>query len=227
MLKRFVQIMLFLQKSINRNIQLGSPIIQVSATDADSNMNGEVAYSLDDGFGAFEIGQTNGIISNVLSPLTRTLYRIIVRATDKGSPPLSSTVTVEISVTEIQFEKPLYRFTVLENQPINTLVGRVASSQAERGKVRYSIKDEIPMIMPFGIRPRTGSIRTTQILDREQRENYEFIIMVQEDTNKANTATATVQVTVLDVNDNAPQFQQNEYKVSTLILFRNLVTLLF
>ena len=63
---------------------------------------------------------------------------------------------------------------------------------------------------------RTGTLVTKVILDREQTVNYEFTVVATDGGNPARSGTARVTVTMLDVNDHAPQFAASWYEASIL-----------
>lgn len=67
----------------------------MSATDADSGLNGRIKYALDDGVEAFVIDPTSGILRTAASLDRESIpqYNIHVFAIDKGSPSLSTAVS--------------------------------------------------------------------------------------------------------------------------------------
>ena len=61
----------------------------------------------------------------------------------------------------------------------------------------------------FSINPATGLIRTARSLDRETVSVFSLQVAARDQDN--NIGTTTLQVRVLDVNDEAPQFLQSSY----------------
>ena len=57
-----------------------------------------------------------------------------------------------------------------------------------------------------------GEIITKQMLDREERRMYEILVMASDAGGRS--CLTTVRITLIDLNDNAPQFQLDEYKAS-------------
>lgn len=49
---------------------------------------------------------------------------------------------------------------------------------------------------------------TLQTLDREQQSSFQLLVQVQDGGSPPRSATGTVHVAVLDLNDNSPAFLQ-------------------
>jgi len=62
----------------------------------------------------------------------------------------------------------------------------------------------------------TGEMFTTQILDRENKSQYTFKIIAKDQGYPVLTSEATVTVSVLDVNDHTPQFDQSQYTANII-----------
>lgn len=75
---------------------------------------------------------------------------------------------------------------------------------------RYQLDGEVGN--KFTIHPLTGEIVTAGRLDREEQSSYQLVVTVT-DTGEI-TASATVFVTVTDINDNEPQFEIPSYLVT-------------
>jgi hypothetical protein len=52
----------------------------------------------------------------------------------------------------------------------------------------------------------SGLISTRQLLDREQKENYTLIIVIQDHGESPQQASRVLQVQVLDIDDHKPLF---------------------
>ena len=66
----------------------------------------------------------------------------------------------------------------------------------------------------FSIHPYSGLITTTQELDREVQEHFLLKVSTEDRGVKPKTATTTVSIQLLDINDNAPKFTSQEYFVN-------------
>lgn len=65
----------------------------------------------------------------------------------------------------------------------------------------------------FQLHSRTGALSTSRGLDREKRPKYTLEVVAVDKGSPALSATATVEVKVLDINDNSPVFSRNSYAV--------------
>lgn len=64
----------------------------------------------------------------------------------------------------------------------------------------------------FSINPATGQIITSSLLDREDRANYQLLVVATDGGQPEGlSSSATVSVTVADINDNPPRFHHHPY----------------
>ena len=79
----------------------------------------------------------------------------------------------------------------------------------EDNRVVYSIasviRGDVNGLLPFHVDSETGIITTHESLDHERRSNYRFIVSAHS-AERSSSATATVSVSVTDVNDHRPLF---------------------
>ena len=217
--------------SVSENAAVGSGVFVAMATDADSSSNGEILYSLSPRGTPFAIDPFDGTI-NVTAPLSLQTYSLQLVATDRGTPPLTSTATLLIRVTDANeppsFTEPSYSVELSENAVTGSVVLRVLALDPDTGsnaEISYSIQPEIV----FTISPDSGNITLTQSLDFEQMVSITRTLVATDAGNPQQSAIATLLVTVLDENDNAPVFSQPSYLVSipedtpqnTVLLFVN------
>ncbi|KAG8212677.1 hypothetical protein J437_LFUL019545, partial [Ladona fulva] len=138
-------------------------------------------------------------------------YMLIIKATDSGSPPLFSTIPLHIMVTMADNAPPRFAVQehaaeIYENQPVGTYVKHIAarSTSSLFFEIIDGNKDDV-----FFITPSTGVIITKRELDYEQ---YKFYNLTVQAINMASArATCSVVIHVLDKNDNAPKFLQDEF----------------
>lgn len=67
---------------------------------------------------------------------------------------------------------------------------------------------------PFSVEPHTGRITLRGPLDRESRASYSLVISASDHGTPPSAATARLQITVLDANDNDPVFGAHSYEFS-------------
>ncbi|KAL3853661.1 hypothetical protein ACJMK2_017186 [Sinanodonta woodiana] len=193
-----------------------STVATVTATDADdpnTNNNGKVTYSiLSGGGGVFSIGTISGAITTTtqLDYETATSYTLIIKAVDKGGAAgsHSATAVVTITVTNINEAAPIFGLTtysasIPENTNVGTSVVQVVATDLDSGddgKVYYSMAANAN----FYLDSYTGIIYVKSALDYETSTLYSLTILAIDNGTPARTGTATVSVSVTDVNDNRP-----------------------
>nr|CAD7568523.1 unnamed protein product [Timema californicum] len=209
-----------IQGKVYETSSVGAVVVQVCAIDRDRGENARITYSIISGNvgNAFKVDPSLGSVSvsKDLDMSVLSEYMLIVRATDAGSPFLSSTIPVHILVTMAdnappRFSKQVYAVEVYENQPIGAYVSLLETRSSS--SLFYEIMEGDSNEM-FLINPSTGVITTQQQLDYESRQWYNLTI---EASNMAGAKSLCwLSVHVLDRNDNAPRFLQVSYSGSVL-----------
>ena len=186
----------------------------MKALDRDAGSNAIVHYSIQDGADQkFAINIETGWIT-LTTPLNRNRkdhYRMSVSAQDQPGRVASQPATVEVWVTDgsstesaLVFSEPDgYSFTVTEGST-NRNVGIVSASRSAgtSASFTYVIMAGNPS-GKFTINPTSGRIQAVRTLDREEQAEYSLVVAAKGGSAFAET---TVDVTVLDVNDNSPTF---------------------
>ncbi|KAF4084925.1 hypothetical protein AMELA_G00111800 [Ameiurus melas] len=195
-------------------------------TDLDKG-NSEVKYTLSgEGAGTtFTIDQTTGDI-HALRSLDREekpYYTLRAQAVDiNTNRPLEPESEFIIKVQDINDNEPKFLegpFTasVPEMSPVGTYVTKVTATDADdptygnSAKVVYSILHGQPY---FSVEPETGVIRTAlPKMDREVKELYQVLIQAKDMGGQLGglAGTATINITLSDVNDNPPRFSKNTF----------------
>ncbi|MBN3279871.1 FAT2 protein, partial [Polyodon spathula] len=207
------------------NMPAGTTVIKVTANDPDTETNGEVTYRLepetDNVSEVFTIDSESGWITSLKETdcESRELYRFYVVATDHGGKvKLSSSTLVEISITDEndnppQFTEDVYKGAVVENsQPghvITALSTRDADVSEDNRQMTCYITDGDPLGQ-FSVEQVDGEWRVTLQgeIDREEKEKYLLRVTATDDRFQVTT---TVEIHVLDINDNSPVCQQVLY----------------
>ncbi|EPY88630.1 FAT tumor suppressor 2, partial [Camelus ferus] len=211
---------------LTENMPVGTSVIQVTANDQDTGIDGQVSYRLPVDPGSnihelFTIDSETGWITTLqeLDCEASQIYRFYVVAYDHGRTiQLSSQVLVEVSITDEndnapQFASEDYRGSVVENsepgEPVATLKTLDADISEQNRQVTCYITEGDPLgqfaISQAGDEWRIFSRKT---LDREQTAKY--LLQITASDGKFQ-ASVLVEVFVLDINDNSPQCSQLLY----------------
>ncbi|KAG8579402.1 hypothetical protein GDO81_010869 [Engystomops pustulosus] len=151
-------------------------------------------------------------------------YTIEIVAVDSGNPPLSSTNSLKVQVTDVNDNAPIFtqslmEVTFKENNSPDDIVMEVSASDADSGsnaQISYSILADPTTRGIFSINPDSGLIRVNTVLDREAVEQYNFHVVAADKGTPSLKGTASVVITVLDCNDNDPKFMLNGYNFSVM-----------
>ncbi|KAK5985017.1 hypothetical protein GCK32_003622 [Trichostrongylus colubriformis] len=220
---------------VSQSTNVDEVLAKLIAFDRDSGENGRVAYSLAESYGVFQLDSNDGTLT-LIQPLTRqSEYLLTVTASDHGSPVLSSTIPVRITVTKEETQQrpqflhstyesaflpkgklpalsnhAVFSFVVSESLSPHIVFGNVSVGQLP---YFYRIMDAKASDV-FDI-DQLGRLSLKAPLDREAKELYTFAIDVgSQPLSYHQNSTATITIRVSDVNDNAPLFAQSECSVT-------------
>lgn len=114
-----------------------------------------------------------------------------------------------------------YAPVVKEEEPVGTVVIQVHAKDRDNpdngGTITYSFVTAPGEKLKFEINNRTGLIRTTQVLDRDEpaREKEAYLTVLATDNGRPQLDdVCTFKVTIEDVNDNSPVFDKVAYTES-------------
>ncbi|XP_051891479.1 protocadherin Fat 1a isoform X7 [Pristis pectinata] len=192
----------------------GVKVTVVDATDADSDSNADLIYSIIDGnIGEkFSIDAKTALISVQNTTHLRSRYELTVRASDGR---FSSTTSVRINIKEskesnLKFIQSSYSAVVKENSTEVKTIAIITTLGNEMNEpLFYHILNPD---RKFKISRTSGVLATTGIpFDREEQEVFDVVVEVSEEKNPSRVAHVVVKVTVEDINDNAPIFVNLPY----------------
>nr|XP_015806508.2 protocadherin Fat 4-like isoform X1 [Nothobranchius furzeri] len=153
-------------------------------------------------------------VGNPLDYETKKDFSLLIEARDSGSPPFSSFSEIRMNVTDVndnfpQFTQDEYRCEVFENSPPSAVcdVFAIDADSPHYSTVWYSLVEENDYDF-FTLDPETGLLSTTVSLDRETVPMLNLTVEAAEVNEPLHKDRATVIITVLDRNDNAPRFTQ-------------------
>lgn len=202
-----------LKLSLPENVAVGTATYVAQAHDADAGRNGAVRYTLLEAPpGLFEVGPRSGRLA-LLRPLdyeTQPRMRLVLGAADGGTPAQSASMTLLVEVQDVNdnapvFDRPAYSVSVLESLPANSHFLQVSATDRDTGNnARLSFR--LTASGEFGIFPNSGLLYIREPLDREVCDLHWLSVVVVDNGSPAMSATASVEVHVLDANDNAPEF---------------------
>uniref|UniRef100_A0A8C3G7P9 Cadherin-12 n=1 Tax=Cyclopterus lumpus TaxID=8103 RepID=A0A8C3G7P9_CYCLU len=223
--------------SVPERSDIGTSVIQVTATDADDSMYGSSAklvYSISQGHPYFSVDPNTGVIRTALGPGNmdreqREHYQMVIDAKDMAGQRggLTGTTIVNITLTDVndnppRFTQSIHEFRVPESAKSGTPVGRIVATDRDIGKnaeMYFTIVSGDGMDM-FDIstdkETQEGVITVGKPLDFEKKPSYTVEIQVQNTQvdprfwSPASKDMATVRIGVDDV-DEPPLFDRASY----------------
>ena len=198
---------------------LGTPVVTVTAKDRDEDENARVTYEITSGNsdGSFSIisqmGQGHITVARPLNYKQQSRYILTVTATDPGNR--LDTATVFINVTDAnnfrpEFQGTPYQIRVPEDTPVDSSIFKVQATDrdvGENARITYSMDENDA----FYINPATGDIIVKYTLDREDTGGYALSVTATDHGRPPMSDTADIELTIEDVNDNDPVFEQEIY----------------
>ncbi|XP_077157739.1 protocadherin-7 isoform X3 [Paroedura picta] len=221
--------------SVAEDVLVDTPVALVQVSDRDQGENGVVTCTVvgDVPFQLKPASEGEGEAQNKRKYFLHTSapldyeavrdYNVVIVAVDSGSPSLSSNNSLLVRVGDANDNAPVFGQAVLEvsfpeNNAPGERVATVRATDADSGKnaeLAYSLEPsplsaEAPGGL-FTIDPDSGDVRVQAVLDREQRDTYEFQVTARDKGVPPLQGSTTVVVRVADRNDNEPRFMQDVF----------------
>ncbi|XP_016522221.1 protocadherin gamma-A12-like [Poecilia formosa] len=208
--------------SMPENTPIGTVVLTVGATDADEGINGEVTYDFghisDEVKAIFDIDNKAGEIKLMRAVDFETVSLFELRVTAKDGLGLTSYSKVIIDITDVNDNAPvIYTKSLSSPIPENVSSGtevaiiNVQDRDSENnGQVRCSIQENVPFKLEPSIK-NYYSLVTTGHLDRELVSGYNVTIFATDEGSPPLSSSKTIQLSVADINDNPPVFEEQSY----------------
>uniref|UniRef100_A0A8C9ACJ3 Cadherin domain-containing protein n=1 Tax=Prolemur simus TaxID=1328070 RepID=A0A8C9ACJ3_PROSS len=209
------------------NARNGTLVIRLNASDLDEGANSHILYFFETDISpnieaTFCIDSDSGEIKvNGKIDFEETkLWKIQIKAIDKGNPPMFGHCTILIEVLDINDNAPELVITSLslavrEDAPLGTVIALISVTDPDssaNGRVTCTLTPHVPFKLVSTFK-NYYSLVLDSTLDRESISHYELVVTARDGGSPSLSATASVSVEVADVNDNAPVFPQPEYTV--------------
>ncbi|XP_072001828.1 protocadherin gamma-B1-like [Engystomops pustulosus] len=208
--------------SVRENIPVNSTILQVSASDEDEGVNGEITYSISntatDIIQIFNVDSNTGeiTIKGHVDYEVGKYYEISIQAQDGGG--LAAHANVLLEITDENDNAPEISITsssdlIPEDSAPGTVVALINvhdRDSVENGEVQCIIKGDLPFEL-ISSGSNFYKIVTKNSLDREIISSYNITIQASDKGSPEMTSRKVIRVDVSDVNDNAPVFEKLTY----------------
>lgn len=206
-------------QTIPENVPIGFKIPIDLAYDADIGNNSIQYYELTTISEYFQLEQDLNesylalVVRKSLDREYISNFNFTLVAYDGGKPsPFKGELKINIKISDIndnspKFEKIFYSFTIAENTPIGVQIGEPLKAydldEGQNGLVKYSFVNNDQHI--FELNSDTGIITLSRPIDFETDSFYSLTVEARDCGVGSLPDYATVEINVLDVNDNQPE----------------------
>uniref|UniRef100_A0A3B4U5S6 Si:ch73-379j16.2 n=1 Tax=Seriola dumerili TaxID=41447 RepID=A0A3B4U5S6_SERDU len=209
-----------LSNTVSEDSKPGTVISLLSVTDKDSSLNGKIILSITSEV-PFELKPSYK--ENTYSVVTKRFldreevsqYEITIKATDCGEPPLATFKTLSVQISDVNDNTPKFsqnplQFYISENNVAGKSIFSVSATDRDLGDnaaISYYIMREgnqNDMTSFLNINPSNGHITEQKSFDFETMKTFQFHIVASDSGTPSLSSNVTVNVFILDQNDNAP-----------------------
>ncbi|XP_033764278.1 protocadherin Fat 4-like [Pecten maximus] len=188
--------------------------------DPDETDNGGLTVTLDPNDGKLTTEVTNNVVNifsdHIFDREETDHFSVTLRVSDTGGH--TATASLVITIEDKNDNPPVfinqpYQYRISEDEAVGFHVGVVSASDRDTGQnaeILYSLYSSY-----FSVDERTGNITVKGTLNRESIPSFNDTLLAKDNGHPSLTATTSVFIQILDVNDNAPVFTQNEYRFIT------------
>lgn len=203
--------------NVSENSNNGTFVAHVNVEDTDVGLNGDVRCTVPSNYFGIETLKNKGfkvIVRGTLDREVTNIHNVTVVCMDYGTPPLSSSAHFLVRITDMNdnrpvFTTPVYTAELTENNNGDEKIVRVSATDKDEG-LNSIVHYEVPSAYAdrFRIDRSTGEVYVRQVFDRETSPSVLLLVHAVDAGEIPLTGTATVQLTIRDVNDNSPTFLQ-------------------
>ncbi|XP_078506891.1 uncharacterized protein LOC144767225 [Lissotriton helveticus] len=206
---------------VPENSPLGTVIALLQVYDRDLGEHGKVTCFLPPHL-PFQLLKSIGnyyslAMDSVLDREQVPQYNITITATDSGTPPLSTTKSLNLQIEDENDNPPVfnqmsYSACIMENIPQGTSIFAAKAADMDydkNAKISYSIIDgrigDFPLSSYISINSESGVIYALQPFDFEVFRQFQIQVQAQDGGSPSLMSNVTVTFFILDQNDNTPE----------------------
>ncbi|XP_063784908.1 protocadherin gamma-B1-like isoform X30 [Pseudophryne corroboree] len=198
----------------------GTMIALIEVHDKDLGENGEVDCNIIEEM-PFDLLSSDSyyriVSKTALDREKASSYNITIVATDRGSPTLSTRRTIQLDISDINDNPPIfYKSTYVAYVPENNLPGAsIYSVQAsdpdigDNAKIIYSLfstnTEDLPVSSYLSMNIETGVLYAQRSFDYEQHKEFLIQVTARDNGSPSLSSNATLIIRIVDQNDNAPK----------------------
>ncbi|XP_030224463.1 protocadherin alpha-2-like [Gadus morhua] len=209
-----------LMSPVKEDAQLGTVVALVTVNDKDGGSNGltnckilgSVPFKLKLNYKKYY----SLIVDGPLDREHTSEYSVTIIASDEGSLPLSSTSVIAVHVSDVndnapRFPDPVISVYVKENSPLGATIYTISALDPDtddNAKVSYTLLGIVSkstlISSVVNINSVTGDIVSQQSFNFEEVKTFQIKVKATDDGVPPLSSNLTVNVLILDENDNSP-----------------------
>ncbi|XP_035019448.2 cadherin-17 [Hippoglossus stenolepis] len=174
----------------------------------------------------FQIAENGEIL--LTEPLDREdkdMYILVVFAKDADNKEVDRPLEIQVLVEDVNDNAPVCEneetvFEVQENEPVGSLIGQLMARDDDQPEtmnshLTYTLLPEDPSTpnKVFSIDAASGRIQALSMLQRREHQVYQLDVRV---SDPGFSVDCKVVIKVIDVNNEKPEFEKNDYGSHTL-----------
>nr|XP_061793117.1 protocadherin beta-16-like [Nerophis lumbriciformis] len=206
---------------VSEDAEMNTAVTMINTEDLDSGENGNVNCFINENIpfvlkiskDKFYTLVTDGELDREKSGE----YNITVTCSDEGVPSLSSSVTLNLHISDVNDNKPVfdrssYVASIVENNSPGVSICTVKASDTDwnqNARVSYILEDSSvnggPVSSYVSVSAESGVIHAVRSFDYEQLKEFHFHVKAQDGGSPPLSSNVSVAIKIQDTNDNGPQ----------------------
>ncbi|XP_019747743.1 cadherin-17 [Hippocampus comes] len=166
------------------------------------------------------------LLTEELDREEKDMYILVVMAEDVYENQVDPPMEIHVVVEDVNDNAPVCEeeetvFEVQEDEPVGSPIGDLIAHDADQAEtlnalLTYTIMSQQPSTSPeaFAIDAASGRIQTLRALQRRDHQVYNLDVRV---SDPAHSVLCKVVVKVIDVNNELPRFEKNDYGSYTVV----------
>ncbi|WAQ99074.1 PC11Y-like protein [Mya arenaria] len=211
---------------VAENANIGKVVAYVEVQDHDFGKEGMascIIQAIDFDMQRIDMNRYKVFVSQQLDYERTRSQEVTIHCQDNGDRPLSASTTFVINILDFNDHSPIfsedfYTANVREDTTQGRLIFEVSASDADTGNnslIDFLVEKKFQHLFYFeksAIKENAAYLKLGGPLDREINSSFVFSIYAKDNGETRKTGTATVSLTITDVNDERPNFTKTPFE---------------
>ena len=209
--------------NVAENTPPGAFVAHVSVLDIDSGDNGEVTCTLDnDNFMLQKLytSEYKIVTASTFDRERHPYFDLRLHCHDNGLKALSAYSSIRVNILDEndyapEFTQQFYTASMRENNQVDDFILAVTAmdrDQRRNGWVKFRLHEDAGSLIK--IDENSGWITANAVFDHEKMQELRFHVIASDKGVTPRSSTATILLSILDVDDEKPEFLEDRYAFS-------------